>query len=217
MNRFLDRISYKFRRICIPNLMLYIVIATAAVYITEMFVQNVSLTNYIYFNRTYILTGEWWRVITWLFVPSTNRIVGIIFSLYISWFVGSNLENAWGSFKFNLYYLIGVIATVAGGFITGYTTNLYLNTSLFFAFATLYPKAEMRLFFFLPIQAKWLALVDFVFFVFAFIVGTWSDRVAIIAALLVFVLFFYEDMGKNIKNQVYYFKHRNKYKNNWRK
>lgn len=217
MNRFLDRISYKFRRVCIPNLMLYIVIAIAAVFVVELFVPSIPLSIYLFFSRDLILAGQWWRVITWIFIPTTDRIVGIIFSLYLAYFIGSSLEDAWGSFKFNLYYLVGIIATVIGGFITGLTTNLYLNTSLFFAFAALYPDAELRLFFFIPVKAKWLALVDLIFFVIGFIFGSWSARAAIIAALLVFILFFYEDMGKNIKNQIYYFKHRNKYKNTWRK
>lgn len=217
MNRFLDRIAYKFRRICIPNLMLYIVIAIAAVYVVELFVPTVPLSIYLFFSRDLILAGDFWRVITWIFIPSTDRIVGLIFALYLSWFIGSSLENAWGSFKFNLYYLVGIIATVTAGFITGLTTNLYLNTSMFFAFAAIYPDSELRLFFFLPIKAKWLALVDLIFFIIAFIFGTWYVRAAIIAALLTFLLFFYEDMGKSIKNQIYYFKHRNKYKNTWRK
>ena len=212
MNRFLDRISYKFRRVCIPNLMLYIVIATAGVFIVEMFVPTVPLSIYLFFSRDLVLGGQWWRVLTWIFIPSTDRIVGIIFSLYLSWFIGSNLENAWGSFKFNLYYFVGMIATVIGGFIAGTTGNLYLNASLFFAFAVLYPDVELRLFFFLPIKVKWLALVDLVFFVIAFILSGWADRAAIIASMLNFILFFYEDFGKFIKNQIYYFKHRNKYK-----
>lgn len=212
MNRFLDRISYKFRRICIPNLMLYIVIATAGVFIVEMFVPSVPLSIYLFFSRALVLEGQWWRVLTWIFIPSTDRIVGIIFSLYLSWFIGSNLENAWGSFKFNLYYFVGMIATVIGGFITGTTGNLYLNASLFFAFAVLYPDVELRLFLVFPIKVKWLALVDLVFFIIAFILSGWTDRAAIIASMLNFILFFYEDFGKFIKNQIYYFKHRNKYK-----
>lgn len=217
MNRFLDRISYKFRNICIPNLMLYIVIATAGVFIVDMFVTNVSLSYYLIFSRDLIFAGEWWRVVTWIFTPPDYRIVIVIINLYFAYFIGSSLENAWGSFKFNLYYLVGMIFTIIAGFITGFTSNMYLNYSLFFAFAALYPNTELRVMLFLPIQAKWVALVDLIFFVFGFIFGGWPARASIIAALLTFILFFYEDMGKFIKNQIYYFKHRQKYKNTWRK
>ena len=217
MNRFLDRLSYKYRRICIPNLMLYIVIAMAGVFVVELFVPNMPLSLYLYFDRDLIFAGQWWRVITWIFIPTSSSIVWIIFSLYFYYLIGSGLEQRWGSFKFNLYYLVGVIATIIGGFIMGTTGNTFLNYSLFFAFAVLYPDFQVMLFFFIPIKVKWLALVDLVFFIISLIIVTPSFKVAIIASMLNFILFFYEDFGKFIKNQIYYFKHRNKYKNNWRK
>ena len=217
MNRFLDRISYKFRRICIPNLMLYIVIAMAGVFVVELFVPTMPLRLYMYFDRDLIFAGQWWRIITWIFIPTNTSIVWIIFSLYFYYLIGSGLEQRWGSFKFNLYYLVGIVATIIGGLIIGATDNTYLNLSLFFAFAVLYPDFQVMLFFFIPIKIKWLALVDLVFFIISLIIMPLYYKIAIIASLLNFILFFYEDFGKFIKNQIYYFKHRNKYKNNWRK
>ncbi len=214
MNRLLDRLSYKFRRICIPNLMLYLVIAMAGVYIVELFVPNVSLISYMIFDRELIFAGQWWRVITWILIPPSSSIIFIIFSLYFYYLIGLGLEHSWGSFKFNLYYLVGIIATIIGGFITGTTDNTFLNYSLFFAFAILYPDFQVMLFFIIPIKIKWLALVDLLFFIISLIFSPMYIRVAIIASMLNFILFFYEDFGKFIKNQVYYFKHRNKYKNN---
>ncbi len=214
MNRLLDRLSYKFRRICIPNLMLYLVIAMAGVYIVELFVPNVSLISYMIFDRELIFAGQWWRVITWILIPPSSSIIFIIFSLYFYYLIGLGLEHSWGSFKFNLYYLVGIIATIIGGFITGTTDNTFLNYSLFFAFAILYPDFQVMLFFIIPIKIKWLALVDLLFFIISLIFSPMYIRVAIIASMLNFILFFYEDFGKFIKNQIYYFKHRNKYKNN---
>ena len=214
MNRLLDRLSYKFRRICIPNLMLYLVIAMAGVYIVELFVPDMPLSLYLYFDRSLIFAGQWWRVITWILIPPSSSIIFIIFSLYFYYLIGLGLERSWGSFKFNLYYLVGIIATIIGGFITGTTDNTFLNYSLFFAFAILYPDFQVMLFFFIPIKIKWLALADLLFFIISLIFSPMYIRVAIIASMLNFILFFYEDFGKFIKNQIYYFKHRNKYKNN---
>lgn len=194
--------------------MLYLVIAMAGVYIVELFVPNVSLISYMIFDRELIFAGQWWRVITWILIPPSSSIIFIIFSLYFYYLIGLGLEHSWGSFKFNLYYLVGIIATIIGGFITGTTDNTFLNYSLFFAFAILYPDFQVMLFFFIPIKIKWLALVDLLFFIISLIFSPMYIRVAIIASMLNFILFFYEDFGKFIKNQVYYFKHRNKYKNN---
>ncbi len=41
----------------------------------------------------------------------------------------------------------------------------YLNLSLFFAFAAVYPDMEFLLFYLIPVKAKWLAWFDGVFFV----------------------------------------------------
>lgn len=194
--------------------MLYIVIAMAGVFVVELFVPEMPLSIYIYFNRELIFAGQWWRVLTWIFIPETTSPIWIIFSLYFYYLIGSGLEHQWGSFKFNIYYLVGIIGTIIAGFIAGGINNTFLYYSMFFAFAVLYPNFQVRLFFFIPLKIKWLALVDLVFFILMFIMGGWADRAAIIAAMANFILFFYEDFFKFTKNQIYYFKHWKTYHKN---
>ena len=52
------------------------------------------------------------------------------------------LEQAWGSFKLNLYYLVGMAGTAAAAFLLGSeeATGVFLNLSLTLAFATLFPE-----------------------------------------------------------------------------
>lgn len=219
MNKLLDRLSYKYGRLGIPNLMLYIVIAMAGVFVVELFVPEMPLSMYLFFSRDLMIySGQWWRIITWIFIPNSSSIFFIIFSLYFYYLIGSALEQQWGTFKFNVYYFMGVILTIIGGFITGFASNTYLYYSMFFAFAVLYPDFEVRLMFILPLKIKWLALIDLVFFIIMLIMniilGAWSEVAAIIVSMLNFVLFFYDDFGKFIKNRIYYAKHRQKYKNN---
>lgn len=217
MNKLLDRLSYKYRRWGIPNLMLYIVIAMAGVFIVELFVPETPLSIYLYFSSDLIFEGQWWRIITWIIMPDTSSPIFIIFSLYFYWLMGSGLEGKWGKFKFNVYFFTGVILTIIGGFITGYTSNTYLYYAMFFAFAVLYPNYQLLLFFFIPVKVKWLALVDLVFFIVMLVIfivsGDWWMVAAIIISMLNFILFFYEDFWKFLKNQKYYFKHRQTYKN----
>ncbi len=182
MNKLLDRLSYKYGRFGIPNLMLYVVIAMAGVFIVELFVPNMPLSYFLFFDRSRILAGEWWRIITWAIIPDNTSIVFIIFSLYINWMIGSALEQQWGKFKFNVYYFMGVILTIIGGFITGYTSNTYLYFAMFFAFAMLYPNHQFLLFFIIPIKVKWLALVDAVFFIFTLIMSIIAGDISSVAA-----------------------------------
>ena len=198
--------------------MLYIVIAMAGVFVVELFVTEPSLSSYMYFDRSLILAGQWWRVLTWALIPDTTSIVWIIFSLYFYYLIGSGLESQWGKFKFNVYYFMGVILTIIGGFFTGYTSNTYLYYAMFFAFAVMFPDFQVLLFFFIPIKIKWLAIVDAVFFVVMLVLniiaGSWSNVAAIIISVLNFILFFFGDFRTFIKNQIYYAKHRKNYKNN---
>lgn len=67
--------------------------------------------------------------------------------------LGNALEQTWGAFRFNLYFFAGVLFHVLAAIViyllTGavYMLNTtYLNLSLFFAFAALYPDMQFLLF-----------------------------------------------------------------------
>ncbi len=94
----------------------------------------------------------------------------MIFTLYLYYILGTTLERVWGAFRFNVYFLMGVIFNIIAAFIIyfvfGYDyelTTYYLNLSLFFAFAVTYPDMEFLLFFILPVKVKWLAMIDAVY------------------------------------------------------
>ena len=129
----LDKLERKFGRWGIPNLMLYIVITIAAVFIGDVIfsVRGVSLSSYLALFTQAAVHGQFWRFITFIFVPPTTSIISLFFFLYFYYFLGSTLENVWGTFRFNLYYLFGWIGAIIAAFFTGYGTSTYLNLSLF--------------------------------------------------------------------------------------
>ena len=133
--RWLDRAERKCGRIAIPNLMMLIVAGMFAVFLCDLLMPQLQVSNWIVFDRDLIFQGQVWRVLSFIFLPTSSSVVWIIFSLYFYYLIGSSLEQQWGAFRFNVYYFIGVIATVIGGFITGSAVNTFLNLSLFFAFA----------------------------------------------------------------------------------
>ena len=66
--------------------------------------------------------------------------------------------------------LLIVIGAIAAYLLTGAVLPMdtwYLNMSLFFAFAALYPDVQFLLFFVIPVKVKWLALIDGLYFVYA--------------------------------------------------
>lgn len=215
--KWIDTLAWKIKRYTIRNLMNYIVIGMAIVFGLDMALSNVSLYNLLSLNMAKVGQGEVWRLITFIFLPPNSSPIWIIFSLYFYWMIGSALQNQWGTAKFNLYYLIGIVGNILAALITGYGTNQFLNLSLFFAFAASYPDYEMMIFFILPVKMKWLAILNAILFVWQLITGTWSVRAAIIMSIINVILFLGGDMLSRIKDDSQYWKTRRNFRKAMRK
>ena len=178
-DRAVERFCYKHPRFGIKNLMLYIVIGSAAVYFLSMFDRSGALYSFLTFSPALILRGQVWRLVTFVFLPQWNNIVWTAIGLYFYYFIGSSLESQWGTARFNVYYLCGVLLSVIYGFVLyalggspeWIVTASYINLSLFFAAAVMWPDMRLLLFFIIPVKIKWLAIVDAAFFVVSMIVG----------------------------------------------
>ena len=201
--RWLDKLERKFGRYGIRDLMTFIVGGMALVYLTELLIfpaTGFSLRSVLAFNKSAVLHGQVWRLITFIFIPPDSNILFIVFSLYFYWLIGNALENQWGAFRFNIYYLCGMLCTVIAGMITGYATNSYLNLSLFLAFALMYPDYQVMVFFILPVKIKYLALLDVVGLAVMFIMDSLAGRIALLVSLGNVILFFRRDFIDYMKN-----------------
>ena len=160
-NRF-ERFCFKHRTKGIPNLMLYISIGSAIVYLMSMFGRS-ELMSLLIFDRAKILQGQVWRLFSYVFVYGVGNPLLTAISLFCYYSLGRAMENSWGTFRFNLFYLTGVVLMdiYAMIFNTG-TSVLYLNMSLFLGYATMYPNARFLLLFFIPVKAWIFALIDLV-------------------------------------------------------
>ncbi|MDR1600777.1 MAG: rhomboid family intramembrane serine protease [Oscillospiraceae bacterium] len=212
----LRRLELKARRgWYVTNLMYYVVGGMAIVFLMDFI--GMGASRWVYFDRAAIASGQVWRLATFIFLPPNSSLLWIIFSLYFYWMIGNTLENQWGSFKFNLYYLLGIVGAILGGLVTGYGYNTYLNLSLFLAFAALFPDFEMRLFFFLPVKMKWLALLDILLYGYNFVIGSWSERAAIVLSLLNVALFFGGDAVRAVKLEAGTLRRRWAFRRNYRR
>lgn len=189
----------------------------AAVYLFDLLfypVNHISLSSLLAFDRSAILRGQIWRIVTFVFIPPNSSPFFIFLSLYFYWLIGSSLENQWGAFRFNVFYLCGVIGTMLFGFITGYATNYYLNLSLFFAFALIFPDFQLMLFFILPVKVKYLALLDAIGFFWMLLTAGWPQKIALLVAIGNILLFFWKDFKNNINNWYRRYKFRRDLNNN---
>ena len=156
-----ERFCYQNRYKGIPNLMLYISIGSAIVYAMSMFDKSSILYALLRFDRGAILQGQIWRLFSFVFAYDAGNIVLTAISLLCYYSLGRAMENAWGTLRFNLFYLTGMVLMDVFCMLFGGNANVYyLNLSLFLGYATLYPNAHFLLFFFIPVKAWIFAMVD---------------------------------------------------------
>lgn len=217
---FLNKMERKYGRYAIRNLMYYIIILYGIGFVVMKFAPSLYW-GYLCLDVRAILHGQIWRLVTFLIYPPSTDFIYIIFSMYLYYMIGTQLEYQWGAFRFNVYFLTGVVGHILAAFIAYFalgltgiyfpmTTN-YLNLSLFFAYAALYPNVEFLLFFILPIKVKYLALLDGVFFVYNIFQSVkngimyspayFATGVCAIMSIVNFLLFF--ALTRNIKKYSY--------------
>jgi hypothetical protein len=150
----------------IRNLMLIIAIGNVATYLLSAIDPSKVVYTFLYFDAASILKGQVWRLFTYIFTYLLDTSGVTLFlaavSLFCYYQFGKILEQYWGPFKFNLYYLCGVVLNDIAGLIFCIPVDTsYLNLSLFLAIATIAPEAKVLLFFVIPIKMKYMAWVDF--------------------------------------------------------
>ena len=148
-----ERFCYRHRTKGIPNLMLYITLGNALVYLISVF-GNPQLMELLLFDRALILQGQVWRLISYVFTFDSGSLLMTAVGLICYFSLGRAMENLWGTLRFNLFYFTGVILMDLYAMILGGWADIsFLNLSLFLAYATLYPDARFLLFFIIPIKA----------------------------------------------------------------
>lgn len=166
IDSWLDRFAYKHPRFGIPRLINYILIGNVIVYLFDWFSNgSVSALLGLDFGSA-ILGMQLWRLVTFIFVPDASKPIWFVVSVFFYYFLGNTMEREWGSTKFTLFYLCGAVLTFLASIVTffwsggvSYMVTLgAVHSTLFLAFATLYPDAQIRVYFILPVKAKWLAL-----------------------------------------------------------
>ena len=197
--KWLDQLERRFHFVAIPEFPLFIVTANGLIYLMAQF-QPVFVDRLL-LDPAAVRSGEWWRLLTFLFVPALMRPLFFVFWLLFLYQISEALENAWGEFRFFFFYLLGAAVTAIAALVLlkEPAGNSFLNISLFLAFATLFPDFELLLFFILPIKVKYLAYFTWFTVALSFVVGSFVPRVTIGASLFNYALFFGADLGRSVR------------------
>jgi hypothetical protein len=211
--RLLNRLEKRLSQYALPNITLWLLIGQVMVFFAQYvgpLADNglgLRMAEKLSLIPEEVIAGEWWRLMTFPFLSSLAQWpVLILFYFYFFYLIGTTLEGVWGSFRLNVFLLLGYVATVAAAFLVeviqpgaGAFTYEYVYGSMFLAFARLFPDFEMLLFFILPMKIKWMARLQWAFYLFTLIVGTWPMRLMVLAAVFNFLVFFGRDIWRDAK------------------
>jgi hypothetical protein len=192
MERILTRLERRFGRLAIPNLIGLIVGGMAIVFVLTLL--KPAFEGRLALVMSAVRRGEVWRLVTFLFIPPQSSPgsspIWLLISLYFTWWLGSSLEKQWGAFKFNAYYFVGMLAAIAAAAVEGVGMNYWLDFSLLFAFASVFPDVQVLLFFVVPVRIKWTGIAAAVYMAYSAYVGDGAVRASIAAAVATYLLFF---------------------------
>ncbi len=193
------KLERRFGSWAIPNLALYL-IALQVIGVALMMGGYVDDLDLVLHGSSVLHRGEWWRLLSFMMIPKVMSPLFLIISFLVFYMICRALEREWGTFRFNLFILIGYLLTVFAALLNpgAVVTNFYFLSCVFLAFATLFPNFEFLLFFVLPVKVKWLGWLTAGMFVAAlfqeesgpavsFVEG---EKLGIIAAFANYLIFF---------------------------
>ena len=191
----LDRLERRFGYLAVPGLLRYVAAFSALAFV--LYKLDASYLALIDLDRQAILHGQLWRLVTYIFVPALGSVLPMpdwanaaFYVLFLIW-IGNGLEQEWGAFKVTAFFVLGMIGTTVAAIIFGATySNAMLISSLFFAFARLFPDTIIYVAFLIPVKVRWLAWIYAVILLIGFVAGSLSYRMALVAALANYFIFF---------------------------
>ncbi len=187
--------------VAIPHLTMWLIALQA---VTFLLIEGGQTSEErLVFAPALVLSGEWWRLLTFLVLPPDSGFFFLLLAWYGFYLMGSVLEGDWGSGRYTLYWLVGWVANLAVGFVFpwGYYTNAFLLSSILFAFAILHPRFTFMVFFVIPVEARWLALFGMGGWALLAIFGEWPDRLLVAANSMGLVLYFWKNIVEGISAQ----------------
>jgi len=204
----------KFGKYAVRNLPLILILCYVVGYVIQAINGNFLL--FLTLDPYKILHGQIWRIFTWIIVPPSSLDIFTLIMLYFYYSIGTSLERTWGTWRYNVYLLSGMLFTVIGSFVwlgvqylisggmsgemAAYVSSIaslffstyYINMSIFLAFAATFPNVQVLLMFVIPVKVKWMGIIYAVILGWEFIAaGSLVVRIAIASSLLNFVIFFF--------------------------
>ena len=196
--RWLDRAERRFGFLSIPDLALFLAVMNASIAILSLF--KPQFPEALALDPTYFLNGQFWRGITFLFIPPLMSPLWLAFWLIFFYWLINKLEAIWGDFRFLVYCLIGALSIVLCSVLIHQSlSDSIFVTSLILAFARLNADVEILLFFFFPVKMKWIWAVGWAMIGWTLIFGSLADRLYYGLGVSNYLIFFGPEHWNTLK------------------
>jgi membrane associated rhomboid family serine protease len=194
----LSKLERRFGRYIPDNITKILIVGQVLSYV--LVYANPRYGQYFLLNGNSLFRGEVWRLVTFLFGPTSESLIFVIFAWYFFYMLGTALENQWGSFRYLMYLLISYIGMLLFVIIFPDVTiaNTYMYASMFLAFAHLFPNFQLLLFFIIPVKVKWLGYLIWFILLITLLFGSIPEKAVTVLSVINFFLFFHGDLrGKS--------------------
>lgn len=212
----MSQFERKFGKYAIRNLSVVLVCCYAVGYVLQFMAPWIAI--YLSLDPYAILHGQVWRLVTWILIPPDNSNIFLtLLMLYFYCSIGTTLERTWGTYRYNVYIIGGMLFTVIGSFLmmacaylfmqetmpayggpagffrygSMYVSTFYINMSIFLAFAATFPDVSVLLMFIIPIKVKWLGVIYGIMLAFSFLQGGFFSKFVILSSPFNFIVFFF--------------------------
>ena len=126
-----------------------------------------------------------WQLITHIFMHGSFN--HILFNMFTLWMFGNVIENIWGEKRFLVFYFVcGLGAGLIHLIYLNFVNDLYSATlgasgaiaGIIAAFIYLFPNSLIYIYFLIPVKAKWLGILYFLYELYNGVFGSSSDTIA---------------------------------------
>lgn len=196
----LDRLESRYGHWGLEGLIRHIALLMLVVF----FLNRTGMLPYqmLYLHRGAILSGQVWRLFTFLLIPYSTNFLFLIFELSILVMCADGLEAKWGTFKLTAYYVVGALSNILVALMLPEVQfgSYFIYLSLFLGFATIYPDYEILLFLILPIKIKYLAMISGGLMLYNLAMAPLFMKIAIALTIGNYLLFFSQDAISTIRH-----------------
>ncbi len=184
LTQLLDQMERRIGWLAFPSIIRYLAYFQLGVVALSLF--RPGATELLTFDWNMILEGQVWRLLSFICIPvgalaGSSGTVTLIFSIFAALLLmsfGDGLEARWGSFRTTIFFLGGwlvcLLVSILYSTLLGYhdadgkllfaiptaiPPGMLFDYAILFAFATYYPRFELRLFLVFPVPIFIIAII----------------------------------------------------------